>query len=195
MWETTDALAVAATGPAPRPELRGRILAAAKAEPQVVVPFARPRSLAAPVLGAAAALAAVVALAVGLWGAGLSNDLDETRAALERERAAAAVLADPEARSIALQEGAGRLVVGSDGRAVLVLDELAPAPDGKTYEAWIASRDVAPQPAGIFSGEEARDIVLVDGRVEPGQSVLVTLEQAGGVDAPTTDPIVGSQPV
>jgi hypothetical protein len=37
--------------------------------------------------------------------------------------------------------------------------------------------------------------VPVAQRVEPGSVVLVTVEDAGGVDAPTSEPIVASQPV
>jgi anti-sigma-K factor RskA len=194
--QTTEALAVAASGPAPSADLRERILAAARQEQQVVVPLESPRRRTVPVLAAAAAVAAVVALAVGLWAASLSSDLDGTRAALERERAAAAVLADPAARTVALQEGQGRLVVDDDGRAVLVADGLGPAPAGKTYEMWVVSHGGAPQRAGLFPGEDdGRDVVRVDGTVEPGQVVLVTIEDAGGVDAPTTEPILGSMPV
>ena len=194
--QTTEALAVAASGPAPSAALRERILAAAGQEQQVVVPLESPRRRTVPVLAAAAAVAAVVALAVGLWAASLSSDLDGTRAALERERAAAAVLADPAARTVALQEGQGRLVVDDDGRAVLVADGLGPAPAGKTYEMWVVSHGGAPQRAGLFPGEDdGRDVVRVDGTVEPGQVVLVTIEDAGGVDAPTTEPILGSMPV
>ena len=195
-WQTTEALAVAASGPAPSAELRERILAGARQEPQVVVPLESRRRRTAPVLAAAAAIAAVVALALGLWAAGLSSDLDETRAALERERATAAVLADPDARTVALQEGEGRLVVDDQGRAVLVADGLGPAPAGKTYELWVVSQGGAPQRAGVFPGEDdGRDVVRVDGTVEPGQVVLVTVEDEGGVDAPTTEPILGSLPV
>jgi anti-sigma-K factor RskA len=195
-WQTTEALAVAASGPAPSAELRERILVGARQEPQVVVSLESRRRRTAPVLGAAAAVAAIVALALGLWTAGLSSDLDETRAALERERAAAAVLADPDARTVALQEGDGRLVVDDEGRAVLVADGLGPAPVGKTYELWVVSHGGDPQRAGLFPGEDdGRDVVRVDGTVEPGQVVLVTVEDAGGVDAPTTEPILGSMPV
>jgi anti-sigma factor RsiW len=193
---TTEALAIAASGPAPSDGLRERILAAARAEPQVVVPLEpRRRRTVSWVAAGAAAVAAAVALGIGIWAASLSSDLDETRAALERERAAAAVLADPDARTVALQEGEGRLVVDEDGRAVLVVDGLAPAPAGKTYEMWVAAPEGAPQPAGLFPGEDERDVVPVDGIVEPGQVVLVTLEPAGGVDAPTSEPILGSMPV
>ena len=68
-WETTEALAVAASGPAPSPGLRERILEDVRAEPpQNVVPFEPRRRRIAPVLGAVAAVAAVAALALGLWG-------------------------------------------------------------------------------------------------------------------------------
>jgi anti-sigma-K factor RskA len=142
-----------------------------------------------------AAVAAVVALAVGLWASNLSSDLDDTRAALERERAAAAVLADPDARSVALAEGDGRLVVGPDRQAVLVVDGLGPAPAGKTYELWIAAEGGDPVPAGVFPGADGREIALVEGTVDAGEVVLVTVEQAGGVDTPTTEPIVGTEPI
>jgi anti-sigma factor RsiW len=195
-WTTTEALAVAATGPEPNAALRERILTAVRAEPpQNVVPLEPRRRRAAPVLGAAAAVAAVVALAVGLWAAGLSSELDDTRAALEREQAAAAVLADPDARSVALAEGEGRLVVGPAGEAVLVVDGLGPAPEGKTYELWIAAHGDDPVPAGLFPGSQGREVALVEGTVDAGEVVLVTVEREGGVDAPTTEPIVGTMPV
>ena len=193
-WETAEALAVAASGPAPSPGLRGRILAAAGEERQVVVPLeSRRQRRLTPVLGAAAAVAAVVALAIGLWATQLSGDLDEARLALERERAAAAVLADPDARTVALEAGDGRLVVGEGGRAVLVLDGLDPAPPGKTYEMWIIEGET-PVPAGIFAGREERDVVSVNGSVETGNRVAVTLEDEP-VAAPTTTPIVASEAV
>ncbi|MBM2822117.1 MAG: hypothetical protein HW413_863, partial [Thermoleophilia bacterium] len=133
-WETTEALAVAASGPEPSADLRKRILTDVRAEPQVVVPFEPRRRRTVPVLAAAAAIAAVVALGIGLWASDLSSQLDDTRAALDRERAAAEVLVDPEARTVSLQAGDGQLVVNPEGQAVLVLRGLEPAPSGKTYE-------------------------------------------------------------
>lgn len=193
-WETAEALAVAASGPAPRAELRDRILAGAREERQVVVPLeSRRQRRLTPMLGAAAAIAAVVALAVGVWATQLSGDLDDARLALERERAAAGVLADPGARTVSLEAGDGRLVVGKGGRAVLVLDGLDPAPAGKTYEMWIFEGET-PVPAGIFAGREERDVVGVEGTVEAGNRVAVTIEDEL-VAAPTTPPIVASAPV
>ena len=52
-----------------------------------------------------------------------------------------------------------------------------------------------PQRAGLFPGGDGRDVVPVDGIVEAGQVVLVTVEEEGGVDAPTSEPILGTMPV
>jgi anti-sigma-K factor RskA len=86
------------------------------------------------------------------------------------------------------------LVVGSDGQAVLVLDGLDPAPEGKTYELWIVEGESA-SPAGLFPGSEGIDIVALDGTVEPGNVVAVTIEDEGGVEVSANDPIVASAPV
>jgi anti-sigma factor RsiW len=197
-WETTEALAVAASGPSPSPGLRDRILADVRAEPpQNVIPFERRRRRLVPVLAAATAVAAVIALAIGLWASDLSSQLDETQSALDRVRANAAILADPDARAVPLQAGNGRLVVNADGQAVLTLADLAPAPAGKTYEMWIVPGGNIEEasPAGLFPGSEDVEIVGVEGTVNAGDLVAVTVENAGGVDAPTTAPIVASDQV
>ncbi len=193
--ETTNALAVAASGPVSAAELRGRILDAARAEPPVVVPIetARRRRL-TPVLGVAAAVAAVVAIALGVWAAHLSNELDKTRSALDGQRSAAAVLADPAARQVSLSSGDGKLVVDDSGGAALVLDGLEAAPTGKTYETWIIAGGNA-TPAGTFAGGSRVDVVGVDGVVEQGDVVAVTVERAGGTSQPTSTPVVSSTPV
>jgi anti-sigma-K factor RskA len=194
LTEATAAMATAVSGPAPPSALRERILDAARADRETVVPLeSRRRPRLVPVLGAAAAIAAVVAIALGIWGLSVSSDLDDSRAALAQAQAAAAVLASPDARDVALQQGDGTLVVsGSD--AVLVLNSMEPAPTGKTYEVWVLDGET-PVRAGLFPGGARRDVVPVDGTVGPGAKVLVTLERSGGVDAPTTNPIVASDPV
>jgi len=198
-WTTTEALAVAASGPEPSPALRERILADIRAEPlQNVVPFEPRRRRLAPVLGAVAAVAAVVALGIGLWASNLSSELDDTRSALAQQQEAAAILADPDSRTVELQpgaEGQGRLVVDTAGQAVLVVDGLGPAPAGKTYQLWIVPHGGAAESAGMFPGTDGLEVLPVDGTVDTGEIVAVTIEQAGGVDAPTTQPIIGTMPV
>ena len=193
LWETTAALALASSGPEPSPELRERIVAAARAEPQSVVPLEPRRPRALPALGAVAAVAAVAAIALGAWAVSLDDRLDSAHRRLAAQRATLAVVSDPSARTVSLAKGDGKLVVAPDGRAVIVLDGLAPAPAGKTYELWVI-RGTTPQPAGVFAGG-GRSVVPVERRVGKDVVVAVTLERAGGVDAPTTTPLAASQPV
>lgn len=194
LTDVAAAMATATAGPAPRSELRGRILEAARAEPQNVVSLdERRRSRVVPVLGAAAALAACAALVAGLWGASVSSDLDEARSALERERAAAAVLAQPVAES-SLTGGTGRLVVGEEGRAVLVLSSPPPVPAGKTYQMWVID-DGRPVSGGLFAPVEGTRAIPVDGKVGQGSVVAVTVEDEGGATAPTGEPVIASAPV
>lgn len=194
-WEVTGALAVGAGGPAPSPALRERVLQAAREDGATVVSLdARRRSRALPVLATVAAVAAVVALALGLWALSLSGELDDTRSALERQEQAAAVLADPDARTIALATGSGRLVVDEDRAAVLVVGGLEPAPSGTTYQAWIVDAGT-PVSAGVFPAGGDATVVPLEGDVPDGAVVAVTVERAGGAEAPTTQPVVASQPV
>jgi anti-sigma-K factor RskA len=195
LTQVTGALAVASSGPAPAPELRERILGEASAEATRVVPIAsRRRPVIIPT--AVAGIAAAVAIGLGIWGISTASDLDDTRAALEREQAAAAVLADSDSRSFPLETGEGRLVVGSDGAGVLVIDDLAPAPEGRTYQAWVVAGET-PVSAGIFAptGTDDRALVPLEAPVPDGARVAVTVEQEGGADAPTTAPIAASPPV
>ena len=196
-WNVTEALAVASSGPAPSADLRSRILEAARAEPPVVIPFPSPRRspVLVPALSAVAAVAAAVAIGLGVWAAHLSNDLDSTEAAMGRQQEAAAVLANPSARSVSLTAGTGRLVVAPDGRAALLLSGLDPAPSGKTYEVWVIEQGSAPARAGLFGGRPGADLVGVDRTVGSGDVVAVTIEKSGGVDKPSTNPIIASKPV
>jgi anti-sigma factor RsiW len=184
--EAAGALAYAAEAPVPPAELRARILQQAQRERPNVVPLP-PRRLAP--LGAAAAVAACVAVALGVWAASLSNKLDRRDAELRAQERVAAILAAPSSRTIAF--GRGALVVGRNGEAALVVHNLKDPPSGKTYEAWISAGG-APRPAGTFDGGEIVSVPL-DGAVEPGASVLVTVERDGGVDAPTQKPFLSVQ--
>jgi anti-sigma factor RsiW len=185
--ETASALAFAVRAPEPPAELRGRILERAKAERSNVVPLRRRWTT--PVLGAAAAVAAAVALGLGIWAATLHDDLSGTREALTNERTAAQILADPDAERSTVSGADGTLVVASDGRAVLSLPAIEPAPEGKTYEAWVIEGQT-PRPAGLF---DDAGVVVLDERVPEGAVVGVTVERKGGVDAPTMAPRITAQ--
>jgi anti-sigma factor RsiW len=204
-WQVTGSLARAAGGPQPPASLRARILEQARAERQNVVPLRR--RWAVPVLSGAAAVAAVAALALGIWGTSVSRYLVPVVSSAAAVAAVAAlalglwatslsgrlddaegelaVLSDPNARVIETEGGEANLVVTPSGDAALVVRKLAPAPPGKDYEIWVID-DGVPRSAGLF---ERPGVAVLSRPVDAGQTVAVTLEQDGGVEAPTTDPL------
>jgi Anti-sigma-K factor rskA, C-terminal/Putative zinc-finger len=184
--EGAVALAYAADGPPPPPELRERILAQAHADRPNVVPL-RPRWAIPAAVTAVAAVAAVVALAI--WATSLSDRLDRERSDREASGRVAAILADPAAHRVGIQGGRGSLVVTPTGEGALVLARLQPAAPGKTYEAWVA-KGGSPQPAGTFDGGGAVTAFPLARPVPDGALVLVTEERDGGVDMPTQMPFL-----
>ena len=176
--EATAALAYGAVGPAPPPELKERILAEAAAERPNVVSLPQRRSWTAP-LAAAAAIAAALAIGVGVYAATRPASSDPL----------ASVLAQPGAKLVPMGDR-GALAVAPDGTAAIALT-VPHAPAGKTYEAWVI-RDGAAQRAGLFSGAT---VLRIDRPVKPGSVVAVTLERAGGVDAPTSKPLAATKEV
>jgi anti-sigma-K factor RskA len=170
--ETAASLAYATAGAAPPTALRERILDQARAERPNVVSLPRRRSWTAP-LAAAAGIAAAAALGLGVWSATRSTTTDPF----------AAVLAKSGAQVVPMGSR-GALAVAPDGSAAVALS--APgAPAGKTYEAWVIRNGTA-QRAGLFSGTTT---LRIQRPVSKGAVVAVTLERAGGVDRPTTNPV------
>ena len=132
------------------------------------------------VTSAVAAAAVVLAVGIGIWANSLSGQLDDEREFLR------------EARSVTLTGAPGRLLVTESGEGALVVD-LEPAPQGKTYEAWVIVPGSDPAPAALFEGGEARDFVRLDEPVPPGATVALTVEDEGGAPAPTQQPFVTAQ--
>ena len=188
--ETAALLAYATEGPDPPSALRERVLEEAGRErPQPSVVVLRPRrALAITAVAAAAAVAAAVGL--GVWAASLSNSLDAERKAASESARIAAILTDAGSTRLPLG-GAGEVVRGEDGAAVLVMRDLAAAPPGQDYEAWVIAEGV-PARAGLFEGG-GQEIVLLERSVPKGAIVAVTLEPDGGLDQPTGDVLFGSE--
>ncbi len=186
---TAALLAYADEGPEPAPALRDRLLEAARQErPTQSVVVLRPRRA---LRFATIAAVAAVALAVGLggWALTLSRSLDSERSARSQNATIAGILADADAQRISM--GAqGEVVRGPDGRAVLIARGLPAAPKGKTYEAWVIHGGT-PTRAGLFDGGKSA-VVLLGLTLPRGGKVAVTLEPAGGSDAPTSDVLFGS---
>ena len=184
--DAASSLAYAVEASAPSPRLRARILDQARSERQNVVPLLARFAFRAP--AAAAAVAATVAVALGIWAASLASKLDDERAARANQERALAALAQPGAETIPLEGANGTLVVAPSGRAALVVAGLESAPEDKTYQAWVIEAG-RPKPAGIFQAGEDRTIVALARPVPDNAVVAVTLEDEGGVERPSGAPL------
>jgi len=172
--DAAAALGRAAPPHEPPPELRGRILGAARAERVNVVPFRQRRLV--PALAAIAAVAACTAIGLGVWAATLQGQGGTRSAALQ---------------AIPLRGASGTLLRARDGSATLVVSGLRRAPGGKTYEAWVITSGRA-APAGLFSGSAPTVVLRLRRHVPRGAVVGVTVERAGGARRPTGSPIFTS---
>jgi anti-sigma factor RsiW len=191
LQDTATSLAWGAAGPEPPPDLRGRILEHAREEGQVIA-FEPRRRWVPPALGAIAAVAAVVAIGLGLWGASLSNDLDRERELRAAQGRALEIVGDIGAQVVPLEGADGSLVVARNGRAALVVCGLGPAPSGEVYMAWTIRG--TPSPAGAFdASDQGCTAAPLDHTVAPGVTVAVTRERDPNVQLPTTDPLFTAQ--
>ena len=179
--DAAASLAYGAAGPAPPPELRERILEQARAERPNVVPIARRRRNWTAPLAASAAIAAGVAIALGVWGSTRSTSDPFAK-----------VLSEPGARVVSMGDS-GTVAVAPNGDAALALT-VPRAPSGKTYEAWVI-RGTNAQSAGTFSGSSGTSVHRLGRPVDPGAVVAVTLERSGGVDRPTQKPLAATREI
>ena len=135
-------------------------------------------------------VAAAVALLVGI-GAAVTQPWagDDTR----RLSTAEQVLQAPDAEKVSVDLGeAGEATVvrsKSKDRAVIVTEDMAPAPAGRVYQLWFQDpEDGSMIPAGLM--EEAEDqTVVLEGSAAEATAVGITVEPAGGSEEPTTEPI------
>jgi anti-sigma-K factor RskA len=111
----------------------------------------------------------------------------------ERLSAAEQVLEAPDAEKVFLDLGeAGRATVvrsKAEDRAVIVTEDMVPAPEGRVYELWFQSpEDGSMIPAGLMpEGED--QTVLLEGSANEATAVGITVEPEGGSDEPSTPPI------
>jgi hypothetical protein len=138
---------------------------------------------------AAAALVAIAALAT-LAGA-RDEVAREQRLRDEYARALAAIAQG--GRVFPMQArpdvaGSGAVVVSKDGDPYLVMTMPAP-PAGKAYEAWII-RGGVPARAGIAPAQAGTVSLRLEVRARPGDVAAITLEDAAGVDRPTSEPLM-----
>lgn len=139
-------------------------------------------------LSAAAAAAVIVVGGVTLPPL-LSPDSGQTQQLTALEQIRSAPDAQETTGAVATGETATLVWSSSLGRSALVIDDLAPLPDDKTYELWYIGSS-GPVAAGLFDGGDGQTVAPLEGTLAEGAVVAVTVEDAGGSETPTTDPIL-----
>ena len=168
------------------PRLRAAIVERARAErsgrSSLADLFRRPVPLFVPV-----ALAAV--LVVALVGYGSARRDADRYAAVVAQAVGAKVV--PLAATGAVGGVRGSLVIPANGAAPYLILDLPPAPAGKTWEAWVI-RGETPVRAGI-TDERGLTTLTLSAAVASGDTVAITAEPAGGLDAPTGTPVLAGK--
>jgi anti-sigma factor RsiW len=133
------------------------------------------------------ALAAV--LVVALVGYGIARRDADRYAAVVSSAVGAKVV--PLAATGSAAGVRGSLVIPANGTAPYLILDLPAAAAGKTWEAWVIRGDT-PVRAGITDDHGVTTLTLTTG-VAAGDTVAVTAEPAGGVDAPTGTPVLAGK--
>ena len=134
-------------------------------------------------LAGTAMIIALVVATVALVSA--NNRMNEYRAAV------AAVVHDPDARTLGGAGGAEGVIATTDGGAVLVVADLGEAPTNRDYQLWLIE-DGVPVPAETFDASGSVVVVNSQHSFDESDGAAVTVEPEGGSSEPTTDPVLST---
>jgi hypothetical protein len=109
-----------------------------------------------------------------------------------------AMLEQPETKQVIFGTGApappqGRVFVNPRSGILLLASNLPAPPAGKIYAMWVIPKSGDPVPAGLFQSDNTGTAFhLRRGALDMAavKAVAVTLEPAGGVSKPTTQPVI-----
>jgi anti-sigma-K factor RskA len=143
-----------------------------------------------------AVVLAGVAAAFGLFAGGglLVNTINDSQTQrVQADGLAAITSADDKQQAVADVTGGGSatLVWSNELQSsAVIVDGLATLPDGKVYELWYIGGD-GPRAAGTFTvNADGSTWRVLDGDMQAGDTIGVTVEPSGGSEQPTTTPIV-----
>ncbi|MGH9683805.1 MAG: anti-sigma factor [Candidatus Acidiferrales bacterium] len=207
-------LALAAPETAPSPRVKERLMqqvhassatpAAISARPISRRDFAREGGVLSrwwvAVFVPAFAIAAIAAIFLWTQNAKLNRQIEASHAAIQQQqteldRARAVVnlveahdtIVVKLARQPGAPEGSARVLYNAREGTMLYDGQLAPAPEGKSYQLWLVPANGKPISAGVFNPAAGR-ITSLTAQVPPGiapKAFAVTLEPAGGKPQPT----------
>lgn len=157
-----------------------------------VIDLAERRSRKSVVNGWLAGVAAAAVLVAGGLGVSTYQASQRANDAQVAAEQVSALLADPNAtveRAAVSGGGTGTLVVDPDGEQAAFLTASLPATDpDQTYQLW-AIDEAGATSVGLLEPDAGRATELID--LPPGTTTFgMTVEPAGGSQAPTTDPVL-----
>lgn len=94
--------------------------------------------------------------------------------------------------SAATQDASVELVRLEDQRTILVAQNLPPIEQGKTYQLWVIDGDV-PKPSSTFKTGGNLISTPVKSSLKGADTVAITIEPAGGSQAPTSTPMMSAK--
>ncbi len=138
--------------------------------------------------------AAAAAAALFFGGALVGQSLGSTPAPEVQQASALAQItsaSDAQRASAAVTDGGTATLVWSLelGKSAILVDGLGALPADKTYELWYMRGDAA-HPAGTMDASGTVTWRVLEGTMQAGDTVGITVEPAGGSSQPTTTPLV-----
>lgn len=150
---------------------------------------AAPRRWGRMIFALAASVALILGISVGV--AVLTAQLRQPASVMALEQIESSE--DAQTASVDLDSGGTATAHWSQsvGEAVLVTEGLAELGDDGTYQLWLVRGEDALS-AGLFETDAGETTSLLDGSVQEGDVIAVTVEPAGGspTGQPTSDPII-----
>lgn len=176
----------------PPAHLRQRVLAK-------VAPSRRRSNWIYAVAGLAAACVALIVFAIwsGAQNRSVLSQLVQAKVEDNELRSALELMSQPETRAVQFgnlpNAPRGRVFISRTGGVVFVGTGFPSLPGNRTFELWVVPAAGSPEPAGTFRGSSTGTAVNVTGAkvsASGAKAVAVSVEPAGGSNAPTTKPFL-----
>ena len=180
----------------PPPELRRRIMEVVEAEashPDTSRSWLAGLREAIGVRDLALAAAAVLVVGLFSWSMLLQGEVRDLQGRVQSLQGQPQEPQMVELGGAGTEQGArAELVTLQGDRAVLVVENMPPIPEDKTYQIWVIEDEV-PKPGGLFEATQDPVAAVVERRLEGGDVIAVTVEPEGGSPKPTSEPMLAAE--
>jgi len=197
--ETVALIGACAPPAEPSSELRRRILASVGSEERSAgwIPWWA-SALAIAALGVVAVYLALNSRQYEQTAARLRNEMREQTGQIAALTEAFAILSGPNTTEASFggsqqKPPQGKVFLNPSRGVLLIASNLPRTAADKIYEMWIIPKGAKPVPAGLFQAQESgRAMHVQPGAVDVASTaaVAVTVENQGGADQPTTQPLI-----